>query len=44
MSEGKFPKPIKLGNKAVGWIEKEIEEWQSERIARRDDDSRGGAK
>ena len=32
MSEGKFPKPISLGSRAVGWISSEIEEWISQRI------------
>ena len=27
-----FPKPISLGNKAVGWIEAEIEGWISRQI------------
>jgi prophage regulatory protein len=25
--EGRFPKPVSLGARAVGWIETEIEEW-----------------
>jgi prophage regulatory protein len=27
ISEGVFPKPINLGNRAVGWIEAEIDTW-----------------
>jgi prophage regulatory protein len=27
VSEGKFPRPVSLGAKAVGWIETEVEEW-----------------
>jgi len=27
ISEGMFPKPINLGNRAVGWIEAEIDAW-----------------
>jgi prophage regulatory protein len=27
ISEGSFPKPISLGNRAVGWIEAEINDW-----------------
>ena len=27
ISEGVFPKPINLGNRAVGWIEAEIDAW-----------------
>ncbi len=27
ISEDRFPKPVSLGGRAVGWIESEIEEW-----------------
>ncbi len=27
ISDGIFPKPINLGNRAVGWIEAEIDAW-----------------
>ena len=27
ITEGIFPKPINLGNRAVGWIEAEIDAW-----------------
>ncbi|MCM2972896.1 AlpA family transcriptional regulator [Larsenimonas suaedae] len=27
IAENNFPKPIPLGGKAVGWLEKEIDEW-----------------
>lgn len=30
-----FPKPIKLGKKAVGWLEHEIEAWVNQRMAAR---------
>ena len=33
--EGTFPKPIRLGRKAVGWIESEIFAWLEARIAER---------
>lgn len=26
-TEGRFPRPLKLGARAVGWLETEIEEW-----------------
>ena len=32
ISEGKFPKPIPLGGRAVGWIEAEVNEWLSQQI------------
>jgi len=30
---GKFPKPIKLGERSSGWIASEVEQWLDERIA-----------
>ena len=27
MAAGKFPKPIKLGRRAVGWRNKDIQDW-----------------
>jgi prophage regulatory protein len=30
-SEGRFPRRIKLGIRAVGWIESEVEAWIRER-------------
>jgi len=32
VSEGKFPRPVSLGARAVGWIETEVEEWISRQI------------
>jgi prophage regulatory protein len=37
MAKGRFPKPIQLGPKAVGWLETDILEWQRARIAKRDE-------
>jgi prophage regulatory protein len=36
ISEGQFPKPVRLGAKSVGWVEDEIAEYNNARIARRD--------
>lgn len=33
MAEGTFPKPIALGQRAVGWIESEVTEWIQRQIA-----------
>lgn len=27
MSEGRFPKPIRLGRRAVGWLQRDIAHW-----------------
>ena len=29
---GTFPKPIKLSERSVGWLESEVQEWITERI------------
>jgi len=36
ISEGEFPKPVKLGTKSVGWVEDEIAQYNERRIAARD--------
>jgi prophage regulatory protein len=36
MSAGTFPKPVPLDGRSVGWVEREIDEWQKQRIAERD--------
>jgi prophage regulatory protein len=36
IAEGKFPKQIRLGPKAVGWLEHEVDAWIEQRIAERD--------
>ncbi len=33
LDQGRFPKPVSLGARAVGWIESEVDEWIRERIA-----------
>jgi len=38
ISLGQFPKPIKLGTRAVAWVESEIEAWVQQSIERRDED------
>ena len=43
ISEGRFPKPISLGGRAVGWIEAEVTDWLNQKIeASRDADTCGG--
>jgi prophage regulatory protein len=36
ISNGEFPKPIKLNSRAVGWIDTEIDGWLDAKIAARD--------
>lgn len=33
IAKGRFPKPIKLSERSVGWLEDEIKKWQDDRIA-----------
>ena len=39
MAANKFPKPISLGARSVGWLESEIQDWVEQRKKLRD----GGA-
>ena len=36
ISNGSFPRPVKLGDNTNGWVEAEIDAWASARIAERD--------
>jgi prophage regulatory protein len=36
VARGRFPRPIKLSKRAVGWLEDEIADWQQARIDARD--------
>lgn len=36
VAAGKFPAPVRLGPRRVGWAESEIEKWAMERVAERD--------
>lgn len=36
ISEGGFPKPVSLGERAVAWVESEVEAWIEARICARD--------
>ncbi len=35
INAGKFPKPVKLGVRAVGWAETEIDAWLEARMSER---------
>jgi len=38
ISEGKFPRPIKLGARAVAWVETEIDGWIQASIEERNEE------
>ena len=47
ISSGKFPAPIKIGPRAVGWLDKDIDAWIDtcvEQTKRLDGQSKGGAR
>ena len=33
IAERKFPRPIQLGTRSVGWLETDIDQWLSQRIS-----------
>jgi prophage regulatory protein len=33
IAAGKFPKPIKIGQRAVAWLEEDLQAWRDARIA-----------
>jgi prophage regulatory protein len=35
VQDGKFPRPVNLGARAVGWLESEIDNWLAEKVAAR---------
>ena len=32
ISEGTFPKPISLGDRAIGWLDSDVDGWLDQRI------------
>jgi predicted DNA-binding transcriptional regulator AlpA len=36
-AKGEFPQRVQLSERAVGWVEAEIDDWCAARIAARDD-------
>jgi prophage regulatory protein len=36
LQAGRFPRPVKLGPRAVGWIEAEVNQWIASRVEDRD--------
>lgn len=36
VAEGTFPKPVSLGERCVGWVEGEVQDWVLARIEERD--------
>lgn len=36
MQAGRFPKPVKMGPKFAAWVDSEVTQWITDRIAERD--------
>lgn len=36
MKQGKFPKPVPIGERSVAWLESELLEWVEQRVRDRD--------
>lgn len=36
ISEGRFPRPVQLTRRRVGWPERDVDAWLTEKIAARD--------
>ena len=34
ISDGEFPKPVQLGERAVGWVQSDVEKWLRKQIKR----------
>lgn len=43
ISEQRFPKPINLGGRAVGWLEDEVEAWVDQQVQQSRPSARGNA-
>ena len=41
VSEGRFPAPVRLSARRMGWLESEVASWQAARIAERDGGDNG---
>lgn len=42
IAKDQFPKPVSQGERSVGWVESEVDQWIMQRIADRDAQSRPG--
>jgi prophage regulatory protein len=36
IKQGKFPRPVRLSERRIGWLAREVAAWQASRIAARD--------
>jgi prophage regulatory protein len=43
VAQGRFPSPVRIGPRAVAWVEEEIDAWIDARIAERVTEHKSGA-
>lgn len=43
IKRGEFPAPIRIGSRSVAWLKREIDAWEAERVAKRDEFARKAA-
>jgi prophage regulatory protein len=36
ITQGRFPSPVPLGLRTVGWVQAEVDDWIAQRVAERD--------
>lgn len=36
IAAGKFPPPVRIGDRAVAWVDEEVDAWMASRVAARD--------
>lgn len=37
MNDGEFPQSVSLGDRAVAWVESEVQDWVIDKVAERDE-------
>lgn len=37
MNDGEFPESVSLGDRAVAWVESEVQDWVIDKVAERDE-------
>ncbi len=42
VAEGRFPRPVRVGERRVAWLEDEIVAWQTALVAKRDEADQAG--
>ena len=43
IGEGRFPRPVRISERTTAWLESEVNDWVTERVAERDAGQSGAA-